>query len=117
MTFIIGLYNIHHKVFCQIYYLYRLYMDYSSEILSVALHRPAMQGQLELVHHKVQKIPGTVQYTINRYRKLTNINFEDTGIMVYNYKPEDRKESHLELIFCVTGNRYCKKKDSECNFC
>ena len=76
-----------------------------------------MQEEMELVHHKVQKIPGTVQYVINRYRKLPNVNFEDTGMMVYNYKPEEKKESNLELIFCVTGNRYCRQKDSECNFC
>ncbi len=92
-------------------------MDYSSEILSVALHHPPMQEDMELVHHKVQKIPGTVQYVIKRYRKLPHINFEDTGAMVYNYKSEGAKESNLELVFCVTGNRYCRQKDSECNFC
>ncbi|HEY5407265.1 MAG TPA: AraC family transcriptional regulator [Ginsengibacter sp.] len=92
-------------------------MEPNQNILSVALNRPVMQEDMELVHHKVQKIPGTVQYVINRYRKLPHNNFEDTGLMIYNYKTEDSKESDLELIFCVTGNRYCRQKDSECNFC
>src|SRR5664279_3231994 len=92
-------------------------MEPIQNILSVALNRPVMQEEMELVHHKVQKIPGTVQYVINRYRKLPHINFEDTGVMVYHYKSEDKKESSLELVFCVTGNRYCRQKDSECNFC
>lgn len=92
-------------------------MELAQNILSVALNHPVMQEEMELVHHKVQKIPGTVQYVINRYRKLPTLNIDDTGMMVYNYNPEDKKESTLELIFCITGNRYCKQKDTECNFC
>lgn len=92
-------------------------MEPIQNILSVALNRPVMHEEMELVHHKVQKIPGTVQYVINRYRKLPQSNFEDTGVLAYDYKSEDRKKSSLELVFCVTGNRYCRQKDSECNFC
>ncbi|MEO8412540.1 MAG: AraC family transcriptional regulator [Ginsengibacter sp.] len=92
-------------------------MESAEHILSVALNHPVMQEEMELVHHKTQQIPGTVQYTIDRYRKLPHINFDDTGMMVYNFKPEDKKESSLELVFCVTGNRYCKQKDAECVFC
>ncbi len=76
-----------------------------------------MVEEMELVHHKKQMIPGTVQYVINRYKKVPNATFEDTGMMVYNYKTEDNKNSNLELVFCVTGNRYCRQKESECNFC
>lgn len=72
---------------------------------------------MELVQKKVQKIPGTVHYEINRYKKLANIHLEDTGIMKYNYRENNNKESYLELVFCVTGNRYCMQKDSECYFC
>jgi AraC family transcriptional regulator len=92
-------------------------MESAQNILSVALNHPVMQEEMELVQHKIQRIPGTVQYVISRYRKLSHVNFEDTGMMVYNYKTEDNKESNLELIFCITGNRYCKQKDTECNFC
>ncbi len=92
-------------------------MEAIQNILSVALNHPVMQEELELVQQKVQKIPGTVHYIINRYQKLPHINFEDTGMMIYNYKTEDKKESSLELIFCITGNRYCRQKDMECNFC
>ena len=88
-----------------------------NDILALSLNHPVMQEEMELVHHKVQRIPGTVQYVINRYRKSPATSFEDTGMMVYDYKPGDKKESTLELIFCVTGNRYCKQKDAECSFC
>jgi len=92
-------------------------MKYSQNILSVALNHPVMQEEMELIQHKIQKIPGTVQYVIKRYRKLPHVNFEDTGMMIYNYKANDNKKSNLELVFCITGNRYCKQKDLECNFC
>ena len=50
-------------------------MEYSNDILSVALNHPVMQEEMELVQQKVQKIPGTVQYVINRYRKLPQHEF------------------------------------------
>ena len=105
------------KTFYQSCLSLRAFMNYSNEILAVALSRPVMQEEMDLVHQKVQKIPGTVQYAINRYRKLPHLNFDDAGMMVYNYRPNEAKESTLELVFCVTGNRYCRQKGTECNFC
>ncbi len=92
-------------------------MESAQNILSVALNHPVMHEEMELVHHKKQMIPGTVQYVINRYRKLPGATIEDTGMMIYNFKPENNKDSNLELVFCITGNRYCKQKYTECNFC
>jgi len=92
-------------------------MNYSSEILSISLNHPVMHEEMELVQHKVQQIPGTVQYVIRRYKKLPHVAFEDTGMMVYNYVKEPKSESSLDLVFCITGNRYCRQKASECNFC
>ncbi len=92
-------------------------MEMTYDILSVARAQPVMENDMELVHHRIQKIPGTVQYVINRYTRPANLHFEDTGMMVYNFKNDDKKNSTLDLVFCVTGNRYCKQKDTECNFC
>ena len=72
---------------------------------------------MELLQQRSQKIPGSVQYIINRYRKAPGTHIEETGMMVYNYKEDDHKSSNLELVFCMEGNRYCKAKDEECNFC
>ena len=92
-------------------------MEIAYDILSVALSQPVMQDDMELLHHKVQNIPGTVHYIINRYSKTSQLSFEDTGMMVYNFQTENKKDSTLDLVFCVTGNKYCKQKSSECNFC
>ena len=72
---------------------------------------------MDLVQHRSQRIPGSVHYVINRYRKMPNMVFEDIGMMVYNYNGENRHRGNLELIYCITGNKYCKQKDEECSFC
>ncbi len=93
------------------------FMESPQNILSLAINHPVMQEEMELVQHRSQKIPGSVHYVINRYRKLPNVIFEDMGMMVYNYNNENRKSGSLELVFCIAGNKYCKQKDEECNFC
>jgi|SRR5690348_13144337 len=92
-------------------------MNYTDEILSLSIHHPAMQGELELVHQKVQKIPGTVQYVINRFKRPPALNIDDSGMMIYKYEEEDKSKNSLHLVFCITGNRYCMQKDTECNYC
>ena len=92
-------------------------MQSAIDILSTALKQPLMEKEMELVQHNSQKIPGSVQYVINRYRKSPGIIFEETGMLIYNYHKEEDKSRNLELVFCMEGNRYCRKKDNECNFC
>ena len=87
------------------------------DILSLAYKQAPMQGQWHLLYNKEQQIPGSVNYTIKRYHRNSQWNIEDTGMMVYHYEKTDPKENYLELKFCVTGNVYCKEKDSECDLC
>lgn len=92
-------------------------MESAQNILSIALNHPVMQEEMELVQHSSQYIPGSVQYVINRYRKTPNVSIQEIGMMVYNYNAEEQKSGNLELVFCFEGNRYCKVKDKECDFC
>lgn len=92
-------------------------MESTQNILSIALNKPAVQDGMELIQHRTQNTPGSVHYIINRYRKSPNLSIEETGMMVYNYNEKDQKAGNLELVFCMEGNRYCKAKDEECNFC
>src|SRR5690242_6053833 len=92
-------------------------MEAAQNILSIALNQPVKQGELELVQHNAQNIPGSVKYIINRYRKSPDLEVEETGMLIYNYNKEDEKAHNLELVFCMEGNRYCNVKDAECNFC
>ena len=80
------------------------------DIISVAYKQPVMYDQLELLQVKEQQIPGSIQYTIRRYRKHPQWNIEDTGMVVYEYHRDQPKSNVLELRFRVSGNIYCKEK-------
>ena len=87
------------------------------DILTLAHKQPIMVEQLVLMHEKEQQMPGSVQYNIRRYSKQPHWNMEDVGMMVYHYKKDNPAENHLELRFCIAGNMYCRKKETECDSC
>ena len=87
------------------------------DILSLVQQQPLMQGDLQMLQQRQQQIPGSVQYSIYRYRRQPQWSMEDTGMLVYHYNSSVPKENYLELRFCVSGNVYCRKKDTECDMC
>lgn len=87
------------------------------DILSYSYKQFLMQDQFPLLQEKTRQIPGSVQYSIHRYRRPMQTNMEDTGMLVYHYERTEPAENYLELKFCVSGNVYCKQKDTECDKC
>jgi AraC-like DNA-binding protein len=87
------------------------------DILTLAYKQNLMQDQMVLLQEKEQQIPGSVQYSIKRYYRNTQWNIEDTGMMVYHFEKSNPRENYFELKFCVSGNVYCRKKDTECDMC
>lgn len=92
-------------------------MDQLPEILSLAHKQPFLLQDLTLLHKVDKVVPGSVTYSIRRYKKNTAWNLEDTGLLAYHYNENDSSQNLLELKFCVTGNVYCKEKQTECNNC
>jgi AraC family transcriptional regulator len=96
-------------------------MYQAPDILMMAYKQPIMQDQLITLHEKERQIPGSVQYTIKRYRKNAQWNLDDMGMIVYNYaagkKEDDAARNYLELRFCIAGNVYCRHKEVECDAC
>jgi AraC family transcriptional regulator len=92
-------------------------MHQPPDILALAYKQPIMQDQLDLLQEKDQQFPGSVQYSIRRFRRNLNWNIEDTGMLVYHYEKNTNRENYLELRFCLSGNVYCRKKDTECDMC
>src|ERR1043166_2548200 len=92
-------------------------MHQPPDILTLAHKHAPMQEQLQLLHEKELQIPGSVNYTIKRYHRNNQWNIEDTGMLVYHYERAASRECYLELKFCVTGNMYCRQKDTECDMC
>jgi AraC-like DNA-binding protein len=92
-------------------------MDQSIDILRIAHKQPFMQEELELLQQVERTVPGSVQYSINRYRKMPQWNMEDTGMLVYHYEKNNAAANYLELRFCISGNVYCTEKETECDSC
>jgi AraC-like DNA-binding protein len=92
-------------------------MNHQTDILALAYKQPLMQDELETLHEVVRTVPGSVQYSIKRYRRDPQWNIEDTGVLVYHYEKNNSAENYLELKFCVSGNVYCRQKQTECDFC
>lgn len=88
-----------------------------TDILSIARKQPIMQNDMELLLHVDKDIPGSVHYNIKRYKREPQWNIDDTGILEYHYVKNDPAENYLELKFCVSGNIYCRQKQTECDFC
>lgn len=91
-------------------------MEAIENILTASAGVPVEQDELELLQQRVQDIPGSIYYILCRYRKPAGLSPEDMAIMRYNYS-EEEGEKNLELVFCVSGNRYCGRFEEECSFC
>src|SRR5690606_4518064 len=86
-------------------------------ILSQAHQEPFMHSELETLQEIERAVPGSVSYAITRYKKLPHWNIEDLGVLVYHVNKNNQEENYLELRFCVTGNVYCRQKQTECDYC
>ena len=99
-------------------------MQQLNDLLTLAHKHPLMTHELELLFEQEKQIPGSVQYSIQRYQLQQQWNMEDVGMLAYNYEPKLAKDKSIELRFCISGNRYCtneqctngicKKQSAEC---
>ncbi|MBC6491590.1 AraC family transcriptional regulator [Flavihumibacter stibioxidans] len=87
------------------------------DILSMARKSPVMYDELELMQQKEQQIPGSVQFSIYRYRKMPQFEVDDLGMLIYHKVDNKSAENYLELRFCISGNMYCRHKQAECDSC
>lgn len=92
-------------------------LNQQSDILYQAYKQPLLQEDLEVLQEVERHIPGSVKYSIKRYKKQSKWNIDDTGILIYHYNKNNPEENHLELKFCISGNIYCKEKQTECDYC
>jgi AraC family transcriptional regulator len=99
-------------------YLHRKYsMGYSDNIIEVNKKKSFVFNELDILQDIERAVPGSVTYSIQRYKKLPVWNVEDTGMLVYHYEKNNTEANYLELKFCISGNVYCRQKQTECDFC
>ena len=87
------------------------------DILTIAHKQQFMYEEMETLQEVIRNVPGSVKYAITRYKKQPQWTIEDTGVLVYHYQKNNTSENYLELKFCVTGNVYCRQKQTECDYC
>ncbi|MEO7765894.1 MAG: AraC family transcriptional regulator [Ferruginibacter sp.] len=92
-------------------------MDNEINILQFAHREPFMYDELDVLQDIERSVPGSVQYSIKRYKKQLQWSFEDTGMLVYHFEKNNSAANFLELKFCITGNVYCRSKLVECDYC
>lgn len=92
-------------------------MDQISNILDITKKNSFVFNELDVLQDIERAVPGSVTYSIQRYKKINTWNVEDTGMLVYHYEKNNPEANYLELKFCVSGNMYCRQKQAECDFC
>ncbi len=92
-------------------------MNQSLDILALSHKQPFLHDDMESLQQVVRTVPGSVKYSIYRYRRQPQWNMEDTGVLVYHYEKNNPAGNYLELKFCVSGNVYCRQKQTECDYC
>lgn len=86
--------------------------------ISVSNHfQPLVYNELDVLQDIDRTVPGSVHYTIKRYKKPEEWGLEDTGVLVYHYEKNNPTANYLELRFCLSGNVYCRQKQTECDYC
>ncbi|MFY7901032.1 MAG: hypothetical protein ACOVNY_12660, partial [Chitinophagaceae bacterium] len=84
-----------------VYTLYlHIQMQQVLEILKLA-HRGGIEPSLDLLYHKEQQIPGSINYDINRYYAQHPWVADDAGMLVYHYDEKKPQDNFLELRYCT----------------
>ena len=89
----------------------------AQDILSLAQRQPFLQEDLHLLYEVDRNVPGSIHYSIKRYKRLPQWSIDDTGILEYMYITSDEVTNNLQLKFCLSGNIYCDQKQTECDNC
>lgn len=92
-------------------------MDQQTSILSIPHTNSFSYNELDVLQEIDRTVPGSVHYSIKRYRKEPQWNMDDSGMLVYHYEKTNPDAHYLELKFCISGNVYCRENQSECTSC
>ena len=72
-------------------------MESVQDILTIAQKQPMLMHEMELLHEVNRSVPGSVDYSIRRYKRQPQWSIDDTGILEYNYRKNEESKNTLEL--------------------
>lgn len=86
-------------------------------------HNKGIEPTLDLLFQKEQQVPGSIRYKLSRFFAHHDWVSEDLGMLVYHYNVNEVSENHIEIRFCVSGNKACfeqncsgcSKKPTDCS--
>ena len=85
----------------------------AQDILSLAQRQPFLQEDLHLLHEVDRNVPGSIHYSIKRYKRLPQWSVDDKGILEYMYITNDEVSNNLQLKFCLSGSIYGDQKHTD----
>ncbi len=85
----------------------------AQDILSLAQRQPFLQEDLHLLHEVDRNVPGSIHYSIKRYKRLPQWSVDDKGILEYMYITNDEVSNNLQLKFCLSGSIYGDQKHND----
>jgi AraC-like DNA-binding protein len=77
------------------------------DILNISLHQPALQDQLQLASTEQGGVADCMDYKVYRYVYEQALPVEDVAMVVFQ-PAQKGTAAHIELLYCVAGNKYCK---------
>jgi len=92
-------------------------MHSTTNLLEIDQQPSLVFNELEVLQEIERSVPGSVHYSITRYKKQSQWSVEDTGKLIYHFEKNNSAANYLELRFCVSGNVYCRQNQSECDSC
>ncbi|HAZ93622.1 MAG TPA: AraC family transcriptional regulator, partial [Chitinophagaceae bacterium] len=72
-------------------------MNIHSDILTLANKYPLMLNEVEKLQTIERIIPGSVTYSIHRYKKNPQWSVEDVGMLSYNFEKPNPEANSIEL--------------------
>ena len=94
----------------------RNYLDFSENILQLALREPGLSTDLELLRDEQIPVSDHTGIRIRRYSYGNAVNLEDTCMAVY--EPLKKKGGPcLDLYYCLNNSRYCTNPKCIGGFC
>jgi AraC family transcriptional regulator len=89
----------------------------TTDILTIAQKSPVLFNELDVLYEVERNVPGSIHYSIKRYRRLPQWSVDDVGLLEYNFENYSSDNNNLTLKFCLSGNAFCTQKQTECDFC
>jgi len=69
----------------------------NQDILTLAQKQPLLYNELEVLYETERIVPGSISYSIKRYKRLSQWSVDDMGLLEYDYNAND-SENNMYIV-------------------